>query len=298
MREILVLCPDRLDGGLLSWAAEHGPVRAVVGPGMDAARYGAEKVHILEEFPADEGLLADFLAEKIRQWDCKIVLSSGTVRMRSLMPMLAWKLEAGLTADCTGLRLDGENLIQIRPAFGNSLMAVIATDSQVQMATVRPMTFPLIERPVEHPEIIRERCPGVGRVQRLGFSAFPEGRPLQEAEILVAGGLGIGSKAGFEKLAAFAERIDAGLGASRGAVDAGFAPYRCQIGFTGQTVRPRLYIAVGISGAVQHLSGMLGSEKIIAINADPKAPIFDYADLGLVGDWAHYIDAFRKENFE
>ena len=112
---------------------------------------------------------------------------------------------------------------------------------------------------------------------------------------MLAGGLGIGSREGFERLQAVALRMGAAPAASRAAVDAGFAPYRCQVGMTGVTVGPKLYIAIGISGAVQHLSGMSGSDTVIAINTDPKAPIFDYADYGIVGDWESVIQKALEE---
>jgi len=167
--------------------------------------------------------------------------------------------------------------------------------SRIQMATVRPGTFRREDRPAPQVQIIPEvyRCDE--KIRQLDFSPFAQGRPLSQAEIIVAGGMGIGSKEGFGKLEAFAVRLGAGLGASRTAVDAGFAPFRCQVGMTGVTVCPKLYIAVGISGAVQHLAGMSGSGTVIAINSDPKAPIFDYADYGIVGDWETIIDTFMKE---
>lgn len=296
--KILVLCPFGLDGGLLSKAVDlsgEASVRVLV-PETDAeaARaLGAAIIHTLitEKPVGDEALFSRWLAEKITQWGSKIILAPATVAMRNIMPMLAWHLNGGLTADCTGLEVDGDELIQIRPAFGNSLMATIRATSPVQMATVRPGTFPPRKHPVSSATVIPETyCPGEERVRITETTAFGEGKPLSQAEIVIAGGLGIGSKAGFQKLEALAERLHAGVGASRAAVDAGFAPYRCQIGMTGVTVCPKLYVAVGISGAVQHLAGMSGAEKVIAINSDPKAPIFDYADYGIVGDWETAID--------
>ena len=301
-QEILVLCPFGVDTGLLSKAAELslGNVRTLVpgGESEEAARYGASMIHTLNEKTiADEAAFADFLAEKIKQWGSKIVLAPATIQMRNIMPLLAWKLDAGLTADCTALDMEGSNLVQTRPAFGNSLMATIKSLSEVQMATVRPGTYRAEERPVNDPRIIAEEYAGKERVEEVSFEGFSQGKPLSQAEIIVAGGMGVGSKEGFRKLEQLAARLGAGLGASRTAVDAGFAPFRCQVGMTGVTVCPKLYIAVGISGAVQHLAGMSGSGKIIAINADPKAPIFDCADYGIVGDWESVIDKLLEEEF-
>ena len=299
-QEILVLCPFGVDTGLVSKAVElsRGNVRALV-PACgrkEAALYGAAKIHTLNEFQtADEAAFADFLAKKIKGWGSRIVLAPATIQMRNIMPLLAWKLNAGLTADCTALDMDGNDLIQTRPAFGNSLMAPIRALSEIQMATVRPGTFRPVEASVEAPEIMPESYTAQETVQLRDFAGFTQGKPLSQADIIVAGGMGVGSREGFAKLARLAEKLGAGLGASRTAVDAGFVPYRCQIGMTGITVCPRLFIAVGISGAVQHLAGMSGSETVIAINTDPKAPIFDYADYGIVGDWETIIDQFLEE---
>lgn len=300
-REILVLCPFGLDAGLLSKAAQllPGRIRALV-PAAEqtqAALYGANTIHTLDGGGiTDEAALADILAEKIKRWGSGIILAPATIRMRNLMPMLAWKLNAGLTADCTALEMSGDDLVQTRPAFGNSLMASIRSLGSVQMATVRPGLYRPVPLPEGKAEIIPETCVvSENRLRHETFRPFSQGKPLSQAEIVVAGGMGVGSKQGFQKLSLLAEKLGAGLAASRTAVDAGFAPHRCQVGMTGVTVCPGLYIAVGISGAVQHLAGMSGSEKIIAINSDPKAPVFDYADYGIVGDWETVIDLFLEE---
>ena len=215
--------------------------------------------------------------------------------MRNLMPMLAWHLKAGLTADCTALRLEGGRLFQTRPAFGNSLMADICSLSDIQMATVRPGTFRPEKRPVGNPIVERLTFVPSNRVRLLDFTPFPEGKPLSQAEIIVAGGMGVGSREGFAKLEKLAKKLGAGLGASRTAVSAGLAPHSCQVGMTGVTVCPKLYLAFGISGAVQHLAGMSGSGIVVAVNRDPKAPIFDYADYGIVGDWEVIADQLLEE---
>lgn len=301
-KEILVLCPFGLDAGLLSKAVDlaQGNVRLLI-PGEDrdkAIAYGAQNVHLLESGKiVDESAFADYLAEKIGKWRSEIVLASATVQMRNVMPLLAWRLGAGLTADCTALEMTDGSLLQTRPAFGNSLMATICSVSNVQMATVRPGTFSPVQKPSVDAKVVSETyLPAQDRVRQLSFEPFTQGMPLHQAQIIVAGGMGVGSKKGFEKLKLLATKLGAGLGASRTAVDAGFAPFSCQIGMTGVTVSPKLYIAVGISGAVQHLAGMSGAEKVIAINSDPKAPIFDYADYGIVGDWENVIDKLLEES--
>lgn len=300
MSEILVLCPFGVDRGLLSKAAQlsGGDLRALVpaGEAAAAAEYGAASILELSSPPiADESDFSAFLAEKIRLWGSRIILAPATIQMRSIMPMVAWRLGAGLTADCTALRMENGQLIQTRPAFGNSLMADIRSLSDIQMATVRPGTFRPEVQKVRNPAVETVVYDPAGKVKLLSFGGFVEGKPLSQAEIIVAGGVGIGSREGFQKLELLARRLGAGLGASRTAVEAGFAPYRCQVGMTGVTVCPKLYIALGISGAVQHLAGMSGSGKIVAVNSDPKAPIFDYADYGIVGDWQTVVDKLLKE---
>lgn len=295
---ITVLCPFGLDAGLVSKAAELGAVRVLV-PEQEAelaAIYGGEKIHTIAEFSCtDEAGFVLWLKEKLEVWGDSIVLAPATVQMRSIMPMLAWHMNAGLTADCTGLAVENGRLLQTRPAFGNSLMADIETLSPVQMATVRVGTF----RPVKtlrNAEILMERLPGQGTAVKILEAAVQKaGVSLQEAEIIVAGGAGVGSKEGFAKLTKLAEKLGGTPAASRRAVDAGLAPYRLQVGMTGVTVSPKIYIAVGISGAVQHLAGMSGAETVIAINSDPKAPIFDYADYGVVADWESVADEILEE---
>ena len=245
---------------------------------------------------ADDYAAADWLKEKvIAKWNPAVILAPATIRLRGILPILAGLLGAGLTADCTELQMEEGRLIQIRPAFGNNLMAWIKSTSEIQMATVRQGVF----RPIEQQKEIREAeefvLDAAGRVEQLSYIPFENTCPLNQAEIVIAGGMGIGSRQNFEYLAEIAKKIGAGVGASRVAVDAGYAPYSCQVGQTGVTVHPKLYIAVGISGAVQHLAGMSGSEKIVAINSDPKAPIFGYADYGIVGDWKEILTNFAEK---
>ena len=247
----------------------------------------------LEESTADDAPIAKRLVAETE--NARVILAPGTVRLRSIMPMLAWHLQAGLTADCTHLAIsESGELLQTRPAFGNSLMATICSTSQIQMATVRPGTFPVDENAGEIPAQKLETAV-TGLVKLLEFAFFAESAPIGQARIIVAGGAGVGSKEGFAKLTTLAQKLGGAVGASRNAVDAGYAPYAAQVGITGITVCPKLYIAVGISGAVQHLSGMSGSGTVIAINSDPKAPIFNYADYGIVGDWETIIDQLLEE---
>lgn len=306
-RELLVLCPGKPDWGLLSKAAElaladHRKVHFLTDSQENAEQsfaYGADMADWFfdKENLSDDYLLASWLRAQIeKKWKPEIILAPATIRMRAVMPILAGMLDAGLTADCTDLTLQEDGrLLQIRPAFGNNLMAQIQTISDIQMATIRPGIF--LEKKYDRPTgtVRKYEITGCASVTQLEFSKFEETSPLNQAEIIFAGGMGVGSKEGFAFLGKVAAKVGASLGASRMAVDAGFAPYSCQIGQTGVTVHPRIYVAVGISGAVQHLAGMSGSEKIIAINSDPKAPIFDYADYGIVGDWQEIMSLFLEK---
>lgn len=293
--EILVLCPFGLDAGLLSKAVSMADAVRVLTNTEDAQKYGADYIHLLEQAVTDEADFAKWLAEKVKLWGSQIILAPATVKMRNIMPMLAWHLQAGLTADCTDLKIHNGKLLQTRPAFGNSLMADIESLSRIQMATVRTGTFrPQIQENTNCKMLTESYTPLKTAVTLEEFEAFTQGKPLSQADIIIAGGLGIGSKEGFEKLRGLAQKLGCAVGASRSAVDAGYAPYSCQVGMTGVTVCPKLYIAVGISGAVQHLAGMCGSTKVVAVNSDPKAPIFDYADYGIVGDWEETIDQLLK----
>jgi len=299
---ITLLCPFGLDAGLLSKAIalSEGNTRVLLPESEQAlaAQMGARYIHTLPDGITvhDESAFARWLSEKLQAWGDPVILAPATVQLRSILPMTAYLLGAGLTADCTALSLTDGVLLQTRPAFGNNMLADIVTLGNVQMATVRPDTFRPLPHPKQEVTVIKETFVSDNtRVCVTEFTPFAAGAPLSQADIIIAGGLGVGSAEGFKKLTHLAEKIGAAVAASRSAVDAGFAPYRLQVGVTGVTVSPKLYIAVGISGAVQHLSGMSGAEKVIAINSDPKAPIFDYADYGIVGDWEQVIDHVLEE---
>lgn len=301
MRDILIVClsGDRHDaalvhqGACLAAAAEARAEvlvleREAVAP-MRAA--GGSSVVWLPAQTADDMELARALAQYCRKRNFSAVLCNATVRGRSVMPMTAALLETGLTADCTALEMrpDG-TLVQTRPALGGNVLARIGCTAFPQMATVRPGVFGEPPQMKEcgacgqEPEKLEwQESPRVKLIARkpLGYVST-----LAQADIVVAGGLGVGGKKGFDELALWAKSIGAGVAATRAAVQAGWAPYSCQVGQTGITIRPRLYIAVGISGAVQHLAGMSGAETVFAVNSDPRAPIFEYADYAVVGDWA------------
>lgn len=236
-------------------------------------------------------LYSKIAVDVINEIKPEIVLIGATTQGRDLAPRVSSSLHTGLTADCTGLDINEKGqLAATRPTFGGKLMATILCKTMPQMATVRPKVFkPAPENIVKDTKFIYIK-PNIDNIEtKVKFVDFVKGlntaiNELDSAEIIVAGGKGMKNEAGFELLKNFAESIGACVAASRGAVEMGLAPADIQIGQTGKTVTPKLYIACGISGAIQHIVGMQDSDKIIAINTDEKAPIFDICDCGLVGD--------------
>jgi electron transfer flavoprotein alpha subunit/NAD-dependent dihydropyrimidine dehydrogenase PreA subunit len=267
--------------------------------------HGADRVYAADAPAFDHYQTASYaqaVSELVREHRPAIVLMGATSMGRDLASRVAARLEAGLTADCTELQIDPEtrNLVQIRPAFGGNLMAtIICPDRRPQMATVRPKVMkPLPRDDSREGEVVavQPRISPDGVMTRL-LEAVREGGDavnLQEAEVIVSGGRGMGGPENFGILHELAEALGGAVGASRAAVDAGWIPAYHQVGQTGKTVQPKLYIACGISGAVQHLAGMQSSDVIVAINRDPDAPIFGVATYGIVGDVFEIVPALTK----
>lgn len=257
--------------------------------------YGADQV-----IEVDDPALIDFrdeyyskaLSELAAKYKPSAILAGATVTGRSFVPRVAIELGTGLTADCTGLEYDPEtgNLMQTRPAFGGNIMATIVTSNhRPQMATVRHKVMdPLLPDEKRNGVVIQEEIDFdlmEEKSRYLGFEAEETTLVnITEANIIVSAGRGIKDAKNFAMIEELAKALDGAVGASRAAVDAEWIPYSHQVGQTGKTVKPNIYIAVGISGAIQHLAGMSSADYIIAINKDPDAPIFKVADLGIVGD--------------
>ena len=314
----MVLCPQSPDWGIVSRASvlargSDKQVRVLVFDERNAGpafQYGADKVELAlagQDYP-DEYIMAEWLGKQIlTNWHSEIILAPATIRFRTIMPILAVFLEAGLTADCTEIELNEKGrLIQVRPASGNQLTARIETCGAIQMATVRSGIYP----PIKSRKLMKtedackgkyekkwkvSKLPAGGNIKMIAFEPFANEMPLHKAKLIFAGGMGIGSRENFEYFSKLSMRAGATVGASRMAVDAGFSAYSNQIGQTGVTVRPKIYVAAGISGAVHHLAGMSGSETVIAINTDAGAPIFRYADYGIIGDWRQVLEKFVYE---
>ena len=257
--------------------------------------YGADKVYLIVN-PAladfQEDLYAGKLVELIREYKPEIVIAGATSLGRSFIPRVAAILRTGLTADCTGLEIDLETrlLLQTRPTFGGNIMAtIICQTKRPQMSTVRPRVFkkntPDKRRKGQIIKVDLDKEGITSRTKLLSFiDDITEAVKLDEADIIVSGGRGLGKAENFRLLEELANVMGAALGSSRPPVDDGWISYPHQVGQTGKTVCPKLYVACGISGAVQHLAGMQTSDIIVAINDDPNAPIFEVATYGIVGD--------------
>lgn len=261
---------------------------------QELIRWGADKVYhsgdqIFKKL--NDEPYSRMLTILIKKYRPEIVLAGATPVGRSFIPRVAARIRTGLTADCTSLEIDKEtrHLLQIRPAFGGNIMAtILCPNTRPQMATVRPRVMKRGQYDESRKgDIIPVKSEGISSRTKV-LDTIKEASDiscnLQEAEIIVSGGRGLGTPKGFELLKELAELVGGTLGSSRAAVDEGWIPYSHQVGQTGKTVCPKIYIACGISGAVQHLVGMQSSDVIIAINKNPDAPIFNVATFGIVGD--------------
>lgn len=283
----------------------------VLGEGLD--RYapaliasGADTVLLMQHKALAqfrEDIYARLLARIIRERKPEVVLAGATAIGCSVVPYVATLLGTGLTADCTGLSIREEDglLLQTRPAFGGNIMATIeCPNTRPQMATVRPKVMTPAEPDPSRKGEVLQIVPTDDEVQSAAIvlesvQSAGDQVNIQEVEALVAGGRGLGSEKGFALLRELADELNASVAASRAAVDAGWIPYPHQVGQTGKTVCPKLYVACGISGAVQHTVGMQSSKVVVAINRDPEAPIFNVASYGLVGDLYEIIPELTRQ---
>jgi len=244
------------------------------------------------------------IVDLVKENSPEIILMGATSIGRDLAPRVATRLKVGLTADCTGLDIDREerNLIQTRPAFGGNVMAtIVSAYARPQMTTVRPKVM-------KKPKPLKRKSKGkVVKIKPyftqkdkileiIKFIKEEKGvKDLQEAEIIVSGGRGLGKAGNFSLIRELADLLGGAVGASRAVVDAGWIPSYHQVGQTGKTVQPKLYIACGISGAIQHQVGMRTSDIIVAINKDPNAPIFNIATYGIVEDLHKFLPLLIKK---
>ncbi|MFH1504304.1 MAG: electron transfer flavoprotein subunit alpha [Candidatus Omnitrophota bacterium] len=280
--------------------------RGIEDKAQELIHRGADKV-----FVVDSLILSRYIAENytkvivklIQKHKPEILLAGATTTGRSLVSRISVNLYAGLTADCTGLDIDKEKqiLIQTRPAFGGNIMAqIISPNFRPQMATVRHKVMPEAQADTSRKgEVIKEIFDENDQDKRIKFLDYVQEAistvNLSEADIIVSGGRGLGEAKNFQLVEELAQSLGAAVGSSRACVDAGWIPYIHQVGQTGRTVCPKIYIACGISGQIQHLVGMQSSKVIIAINKDPDAPIFKVANYGIVGDLFKIIPLLTKK---
>jgi electron transfer flavoprotein alpha subunit len=280
----------------------------VLGNGVDdlantAIQRGADEVILV-----NDPLLQDFRLEAYsavitrlaKEHQPAVFLLGGSNHGRELAPHVAAKLGVGLAADCTDLSVDGGSLTASRPALvGNLVASITYGPAKPQMATVRRRVYPAQEADAGRSGQITQAAADLIQAQILtqvvSLEAASGTVTLNDASIVVSGGRGVGGPEGFKPIKELADALGGAMGASRAAVDAGWVPYAHQVGQTGKTVQPDLYVAAGISGAIQHLAGMKTAKVIVAINTDGDAPIFKLANYGIVGDLFKYVPALAEE---
>ncbi|MDR2355038.1 MAG: electron transfer flavoprotein subunit alpha/FixB family protein [Clostridiales Family XIII bacterium] len=284
-------------------------VAVIAGSGVaDAAAkvvpYGADKVILIDDERLKDyttGAYTSVLNKLIRREEPQAVLLGNTAVGKDLAPRLAQRLGVGMASDCTGMEADDAAFLRFkRPIYGGKAFAEVTANARPVLATIRPNTFPLAAQDASRQAVIVNETADIDAADlkaivkevALAVSARPE---LIEADIIISGGRGMKGPENYKILEECADVIGAAVGASRAAVDAGWIEQKFQVGQTGKTVSPTLYIACGISGAIQHLAGMGSSKVIVAINKDPEANIFTLADYGIVGDLFEVVPLLTEE---
>lgn len=273
----------------------------------EAIAYGADLVYLIDDPILEKYRTRPYMqgvVSLVRKYRSEIMLIGASTLGRDLAGAVATELRTGLTADCTGLEIDPETrlLHATRPTFGGNLMAtILCPQKRPQMATVRPRVMDIPPRdPSRKGRVVSEELKLKEKDVATKLLEFIPDEKIEEvnleyADVIVSGGKGMGGPENFHLLRELAQLLGGEVGASRAVVEAGWIDVSHQVGQTGKTVRPKLYIAVGISGAVQHLVGMQGSDVIVAINNDPHAPIFNVATYGIVGDLFQIVPTLVKE---
>lgn len=290
---------DQLDSQVTACVLGNG----VDGLAQEAIQRGADVAILVNDSTLSIYRLEAFAATLVtlaQEFQPAVCLMGASSRGRELAPYMAAKLGVGLAADCIDIGVDGGSLFASRPALAGNVMAKITFGSaQPQMATLRRRVFAPLDPDAGRSGQVIAASPALGEDDistKLVELVTQEGEVnLTDANIIVSGGRGVGGPEGFEPVRALADALGGAMGASRAAVDAGWIPYANQVGQTGKTVQPDLYIAAGISGAIQHLAGMKTAKVIVAINKDPEAPIFKVASYGVVGDLFQVVPALTAE---
>ena len=263
----------------------------------EAGRYGAKKLFVADAGAYGTELFAAVLQKAIEQAKPSIVIFGGTSNGRDLAPRVAARVNAGVASDVDRLEWTNGKLRARRPVYSGKVLATVEVESTPAFATIRPNAFPPEESGGGAAEVVSIADPLITSKATLVDTKAPEAGELSiaEADIIVSGGRGLKEAANFSLIRDLAHAIGGAVGASRATVDAGWIDHQHQVGQTGRVVSPNLYIAAGISGAIQHLAGMASSKHIVAINKDPEAPIFRVADLGVVGDLFQIVPALTEE---
>lgn len=262
---------------------------------------GAEQVYVVEDpllGTLQVELYLEAVTELCRTVNPQILLMPRTQIGRDVAPRLAARLKVPLVQDCLEVKIDAatKHLLATRPVYGGNAMATVLCSERPQFATVRPKAYnplpPAVGRQGRVSPVQVRLEPSMAKVRVVStLKEETEGVKLEEARVVIAGGRGLGGPEGFRPLQELANVLGAGIGASRAAVDSGWVPYSWQIGLTGKTITPDVYVTIGISGASQHIAGCSGAKCIVAINKDREANIFRYARYGILGDWQKIIDA-------
>jgi electron transfer flavoprotein alpha subunit len=281
---------------------------ALLGSGVEGlvaelGRLGADTVYLADDpsLATYEGETTTRAAEQaVQQANPSILLLGQTPNGRDLATRLAFRLGTGLTTDCTDLQLEGDTLVMTKPVYGGNAKAeYVCPEARPQMATIRARVFEAASGDGgREPEVVRLEAPGgearprvVDTVQQVATS----GPRLKDAKVVVSGGRGLGGPDNWHYIEELAEPLGAAVGATRAVTDAGWVPAAMQVGLTGETIAPDLYVTVAVSGAVQHIAGCSGARNIVAINRDPEANIFKHARYGVVGDWKQVLPAFTAK---
>jgi electron transfer flavoprotein alpha subunit len=297
------------EGGRLAEQLSSGPLTALLvgnniqGLAPSLGQIGVERVLVADSQgslpPPPQWVLA--AAEKAaRQVEPDVILLTHASTGRELGASLAYRLDTGVVTDCTALRVDGGELVITKPVFGGSAIAEFSIESSPRVATLRPRAFEAVEAPnareaeVEPLSVDADDLDKTVQVLEEVREQTTSGPRLKDAKVIVSGGRGLGGPENWHFVEALAQVLGAAVGATRAVTDAGWVPPSLQVGLTGATIAPDLYITVGISGAVQHIAGISGARNVVAINRDADANIFKYARFGVVGDWKQILPAFTQ----
>ena len=267
----------------------------------ELGKNGAKNVHVCDSLDFNQynpQAFAQAMEKIIGEINPEIILASASMLSRDLFPRVAAKLGAGVASDCTELNIEGNSITVRKPLYAGKCSAQVNFKSDLKIALMRPNQLPVEEGSESEPATVHKHDFSPTDLKTLVkdiVKGTSEKLDLTEANIIVAGGRGLKEADNFKLLEGLADTLGATVGASRAVVDAGWVPHSMQVGQTGKTVAPSLYIAVGISGAIQHLAGMNGSKVIVAINNDPEAPIFQKSTYGIVGDLFEVIPALNEE---